>query len=272
MTADRDLTEGERWARDELSRLLARRFTPPAVARFLWSSSVRSAQIRRERPELARRARSWAALGTGVWVALAATGQEPFRRRLRPGLGWWALTTAMVDWHLGMVETEDGRPRNLSAADFLTLTRAWLVPVAFDAPTPLVCVLASATDTLDGPLARRAQPTRAGRDLEGLVDACFGAAALRGARRRDWLGRRVVTAELARLGTGFAYALVVYFGQARPPAGGLVHAARATSILRAGGLLLAGLDRRREADAMMLAGSAASVGLLAHAAAKTYSG
>jgi phosphatidylglycerophosphate synthase len=264
--SDRPLTEGEQWARDELAQLLARRFTLPAVARFLWSSSVRSAQIRRSRPELARRAWSWAGLGAGAWVALAVAGRQPFKRRLKTGLGWWALTSAMVDWHLGMVETKDGRPRNLSTADFLTLARAWLVPVALDAPTPLVCVLASVTDTLDGPLARRAGPTRAGRDLEGLVDACFGAAALRGARRRGWLGRRVVAAELTRLATGLTYALVVYFGRSRPPAEGVVHAARTTSALRVGGLLLAGVGRRREADVLMLTGSAASVGLVARAA------
>jgi len=259
-------TEGERWTRAELEALLARRFTPPAVARFLWRSSVRSAAIRRERPELARRAWGWNALGAAAWAAAALAGREPFRRRARAGLGWWALTAIMLDWHLGMVETEDGRPRNLGAADFLTLLRAWLVPVALDAPTPAVCALAAATDTLDGPLARRAGPTRAGRDLEGLVDTCFAAAALRGARRRGWLGRRVVAAELARLGIGFTYALGVYFGRARPPADDLLHAARATTTLRASGLVVAGLGRRREADALMVSGSVVSLALLARAA------
>jgi len=263
---ERELTDGERWTRDALERLLARRFSPPAIARFLWDSSVRSARIRHERPELARRAWGWNALGAAAWVAAAAAGFEPFRRRLRAGLGWWATCAVMLDWHLGMVETDDGRPRNLGAADFLTLLRAWLVPVALDAPTPLVCALGAATDTLDGPLARRAEPTRAGRDLEGLVDTCFAAAALRGARRQGWLGRRVVAAELARLGAGFGYALVVYFGRARPPADDLLHAARATTALRAGGLVVAGTGRRREADALMLAGCAASVALLARTA------
>ena len=267
MTADRDLTEGERWARDELSRLLARRFTPPAVARFLWSSSVRSAQIRRERPELARRARSWAALGTGVWVALAATGQEPFRRRLRPGLGWWALTTAMVDWHLGMVETEDGRPRALGPADALTLARAWLVPVAAHAPTPLVCIAAGASDVLDGRLARAGEPTRIGRDLEGLVDAAFAVAALRGALRRDWLGRPAVAGEAARLGAGLAYALYVYFGRATAPDPAVTRAARIVTPVRVAGLVVAGTGRRRLADALVAGGCAWSVGAVARALA-----
>jgi hypothetical protein len=254
-------TEGERWARAELERLLARRFSPPAIARFLWSSSVRSARIRRERPALARRAWSWNALGAAAYLL------PPFHGRRRSALAWWTTVAVMVDWHLGMVETEDGRPRNLGAADFLTLLRAWLVPLALDAPTPVVCALAAATDTFDGPLARRAEPTRAGRDLEGLVDTCFAAAALRGARRRGWLGRRVVAAELARLGAGFAYALVVYFGRAQPPAPALLHAARATTALRAGGLALAGTGRhRRAADVLMVSGSGLSLALLARTA------
>ena len=55
------------------------------------------------------------------------------------------------------------------------------------------------SDVLDGVLARRSGPTRAGRDLEGLVDACFGAAALRGALRRTgdlaaWANREGLSA------------------------------------------------------------------------------
>ena len=55
------------------------------------------------------------ALGAAAWIALALAGVQPFRRRLGPGLAWWAATAAMVDWHLGMVETADGRPRSLSS-------------------------------------------------------------------------------------------------------------------------------------------------------------
>jgi hypothetical protein len=250
------LTDGERWAREELERL---RFTPTGVARFLLASWRRSAQVRRERPELARRAWSWMALGGVLYLAAPV--------RPRPALGWWAATALMLDWHLGMVETEDGRPRNLGAADALTLARAWLVPVALDAPTPLVCLVAAATDTLDGPAARRAGPTRAGRDLEGLVDACFAAAALRGARRRGWLGRAPVAGELARIGAGFAYAVGVWFGRAQPPPAALLHAARWSTALRVAGLVTAGRGRRRLADALLLAGSGLSLALLARAAA-----
>lgn len=249
------MTEGERWARTELEALLADRFTPPAIARFLRHSSARSARIRRERPQLARRAQSWLALGA---VAHLARGR---------GLAWWALVALMVDWHLGMVESEDGEPRNLSGADALTLARAWLVPLAFDTPTALVCSVAAVTDVLDGRVARRVGTTRAGRDLEGLVDASFAAAALRGARRRGWLGRRAVAAELARLAAGFGYALYVYFGRARAPADQVMHAARATTVLRSAGIVVAGTGRRRRlADSLTLAGSATSLALLVRTA------
>ena len=259
--ADAPWTDGERWVREQLGVLLARRFTPSACARFLADSWRRSVAIQRARPQLARRAHRWAAIGALVWLALAAAGAEPFRRRLRGGLTWWAVSATMLDWHLGMVETADGRPRNLGAGDALTLARAWMVPIALDAPTPVVCAIAAATDALDGPLARRAGATRAGRDLEGLVDACFTAAALRGAWRRGWLPPAVVVAELLRLGVGVGYGLATYFGRARPPRAELLRAARATTALRAGGLALSGTPRRRTGAVMLAIGSIAAVAL-----------
>jgi len=263
-----ELTEGEHWTRDELAALLADRFSPAAVGRFVWRSSVRSARIRRERPELARRAWGWAAAGGLAWVAGALAGAGPFRRRLRSGLAWWAACAVMLDWHLGMVQTPDGRPRQLGAADALTLLRAWLVPVALDSPTPLVCALGAGTDVLDGRLARAGEPTRIGRDLEGLVDACFAAACLRGAVRRGWLGAPAGAAELTRLGAGFGFALLVYFGRAHPPDPLLLRSARVTTTARVGALLLAGTGRRRAADALLLSASAASAGLIARALAR----
>jgi hypothetical protein len=187
--------------------------------------------------------------------------------RLRPALTWWAATAVMLDWHLGMFETEDGSPRDLGPADALTLARAWLVPLALDAPSPLVCLAAAATDTLDGPVARRAGPTRAGRDLEGLVDLCFAASALRGARRRGWLGRAPVAGELARVGAGALYAVGVWFGRAQPPPAELLHAARWATVLRVAGLTAAGSGRRRLAGGLLLCGSGLSLALLARAAA-----
>jgi len=250
------LTDGERWTREQLELLLAARFSPAAVIRFLVASQRRTGQTRRARPALAAQAYGWIALGALAWLSLAATGVQPFDRRRRSGLAWWAATAVMLDWHLGMVESEDGRPRRLGPADAATLLRVWLVPVAADRPAPLVCVVAFASDGIDGALARRAGPTRIGRDLEGLADACFSAAALRGAVRRRWLGRAAAGAELARLGIGFAYALWVYFGRAQAPDPRVVRAARVTTPLRAAGLVVAGLRWPRTAHLLVSAGAA----------------
>ena len=268
ITADADrpaLTAGEVWARDQLERLRAAGFTPRATARFLAASRRRAREQRTARPATARRMRAWIALGAGAWAALALARREPFASRTRSFVAWWALTWLMLDWHIGMLETEDGTPRNLGRADACTLVRVWLVPAAAGAPRPWMCALALASDGLDGALARRDGPTRIGRDLEGLADAAFAAAALRGAVRRGWLGRPAATAELARIALGIAYSTAVWFGRARAPEARVLHAARAATPLRAGGLVAAGLDRRRLADGLVSAGALTSA--LATAAA-----
>jgi len=259
------LTEGERWTREQLELLLAAGFSPLGIARFLIASQRRAGETRRARPDLAAQARRWMAVGVAGWLLPAAAGAQPFRRRLSWGLGWWGATAVMLDWHLGMIETEDGRPRRLGPADAMTLLRVWLVPVAADRPAPLVCSLALATDGLDGALARSAEPTRIGRDLEGLADTCFAAAALHGAVRRRWLHRSVAAAELGRLGIGFGYALWVYFGRAHAPDPQVVRAARLTTPIRTAGLVAAGTGRRRSADVLVGAGAVWSVLAVARA-------
>jgi hypothetical protein len=242
--------------------LLEARFASRAVGRFLVASQRRTNSERRARPATARRMRRWVGIGAGTWGALALAGRQPFRRRLGSFAAWWSLTWLMLDWHIGMVETDDGRPRNLGPADACTLVRVWLVPAAADEPAPWMCVLAFVSDGLDGRLARMSEPTRIGRDLEGLADAVFAAAALRGAVRRGWLGRRAGHAELVRLAAGFGYAWVVWLGSASAPDPRVVHAARVTTPMRAAGLVAAGLGRRRLADALMLGGAGWSAGAI----------
>jgi hypothetical protein len=258
-------TEGERWAREQLERLLARRFSPPAIGAFLAASQRRANEVRARRPGVARQARRWTAAGATAWLALAAAGVEPFRTRVPAGLGWWAATGLMLDWHLGMVETEDGRPRLLGPADALTLARAWMAPAVLEDPRPALVALAGAGDVLDGIVARAGEPTRIGRDLEGLADACFAAAALCGARRRGLVGGRAAAGELARLGVGLAYAFAVWLGTAAAPDPALTRAARLTTPVRFAGLLAAGLGRRRTAGALIAGGSLASVAVFARA-------
>jgi hypothetical protein len=208
------------------------------------------------------------AAGAGLWGALALAGAEPFRRRTSAFAAWWALTWLMLDWHIGMIETEDGRPRNLGPADACTLARVWLVPAAADTPAAWMSALAFVTDGLDGRLARASEPTRIGRDLEGLADWAFAAAALRGAVRRGWLSRGAGAAELARLGSGLGYALYVWFGSARAPDPRAVHAARVTTPLRSAGLVAAGLGHRATADALVIGGAAWSASAIAVALAR----
>ena len=249
------LTAGELWARRELDALRRERFAARAVARFLDASRRRARDQRRARPELTRQARSWVAAGGGAWLVAAGVAGGAWRRRARGGLAWWAVTGLMLDWHLGMVETEDGRPRRLGAADACTLLRAWLVPIAAERPGPLVCAVALATDGLDGVLARAGEPTRLGRDMEAVVDSVFSAAALRGALRQGWLGRPAAAAEAARLVAGAVYAGAAYFATSVAPDRAVAGAARSTTPVRMAGLIGAGLGRRRSADVLVSLGA-----------------
>jgi phosphatidylglycerophosphate synthase len=263
------LTEGELWARGELQALLDRRFTPRAVAGFLAASKRRAAEVRRKRPELGRQSLAWSAAGGAAWAGLAVTGIEPYRSHARAGLCWWGLSAVMLDWHLGMLETPDGRPRPLGVADALTLARVWLAPAVLHDPSPSKCAAGFATDVLDGIAARGlGEPTRAGRDLEGLADVCFAGALLMGLRRREALGRTASGAELARLAVGFAYALAVYFGRAEAPDPALTRAARLTTPVRATGLAAAATGRRRSGTLLVLGGCLWSLALDAKAATR----
>jgi phosphatidylglycerophosphate synthase len=248
------MTDGEQWTREQLELLLSRRFSPAAMAHFLAESQRRANAVRAERPELARQELRWGLAGAAACLA------APDRRR---ALTWWALTMLMLDWHLGMLETEDGRPRALGPADALTLSRAALAPVVLDSPGPLIAGAGFLTDALDGIAARElGEPTRAGRDLEGLADLCFTTALLIGLRRRERIDRAASAAELLRLGSGLSYSLAAYFGRAEPPDRELVGAARPTTVLRGAGLIAAAAGRRRLGTGLVAAGCAASVALL----------
>lgn len=259
------MTSGEQWAQAELRQLRARHFTPAAVVAFLAASERRADDVRRARPALARRARRWELAGAVAWSSLALGGREPFRRRAASGLAWWGLVAAMLEWHLGMIESEDGEPRNLGAADALTLARAFLVPVIADDLSTPALTAAALSDVLDGMAARATVPTRAGRDLEGLVDAAILAAALRCARRTGRLSPAVIALELGRITGGFGYTVAVYFALAQAPSETILRAGRLTTPLRLAGLIAAGRGWRRSADTLLPTGSLISILLLAYA-------
>ncbi len=253
------MTEGERWARDELDVLLAHGLTPKAWARFLAAAQRRTNAQRAARPEAAARLRAWVGVGALAYALPAAAGVQPFRRRRRDTTLWWGLTALMLDWHVGMLESEDGEAREPGPADALTLVRVWLVPVVLDGPTPVLVAVAGVTDVLDGVVARATVPTRAGRDLEGLADAAFSVAALRGAIRRGQLHRRVAAVEAARLSVGLGYALAVTFGTAAGPNPAVLRAGRLAAPVRAAGLLLAAGGHRRAGERVLAAGSVLSM-------------
>ena len=81
INADADLTaltDGERWAREQLALLRDGGYTPRATARFLAASQRRAREQRAARPATARRMRAWIAAGAAAWAALALARREPF--------------------------------------------------------------------------------------------------------------------------------------------------------------------------------------------------
>lgn len=237
-TAGPPPTEGERWSRDLLDRLRARRFSGPAWRDFLADSLRRSRQIRARRPGVTRQSRRWGAAGL---AAALPFGPRP--------TAWWALWWALIDWHLGMLETPAGEPRPLRAHDALTLARLWAAPVARRHPVPWLVAAALVTDLADGAIARQAGPTRLGRDLDSTADALFLDQALRGAVERRGLDPALLALERARLVIGAGIVLVSYFGRSEPtPAMGHRELA---AVLAGAGLLLASAGRRRSAEHLL---------------------
>ncbi|MBA3370537.1 MAG: hypothetical protein H0T96_03670, partial [Thermoleophilaceae bacterium] len=137
--ATAQVTEGERWAREALDRLRTRRFSPPGLVEFLAASFARARRVRGRRRELVSQSRRVGAAGL---VASTALGPRAMVR----WLAWWA----MLDWHLGMVESSgsERRARALGAADAVTLARLWAAPLARRSAHPAVIALASATDVV----------------------------------------------------------------------------------------------------------------------------
>jgi len=210
-------------------------YRPRAWARFLAASFECAERTRAARPALVAQLDRWLA----AWLALGAAA------RLRPlsdalpavppagELAWAAGVHAMLRWHLGMVEGVAGERRDrLSAADAATLARLWIAPRLRRAdrdPRTFIALVAlcAAGDVLDGALARRAGPTRLGRDLDTLADACAGAFACAAALRAGWIGRRAAAAVAARYGLGLTEALWRYFAHCQRPAGSQSALARA---------------------------------------------
>ncbi len=256
----RALTDGERWTARDLATLRHRHYRPGGWVAFLRSSLARSAQARRERPEMARQARVWGAWGAVAWGAACALarGREDFRLRPLPGMLWWLAVWRMLEWHLGMAEGGDGHARErLSPADAITLARFWLVPVTAGAARssrglPLLIVVGGLTDWLDGGVSRRTGRTRLGRDLDTTADLAFLSTAAAAARSQGRISPLAYSILAARHTVGVTIALGATFGRVRRPA---IRARPWGAALRTGGLTLAAAGARRTGTALLIAGS-----------------
>jgi phosphatidylglycerophosphate synthase len=232
------LTEGEQWARDLLDGLRAGRFGARAWREFGAESLRRARVVRARRPDVVRQSRRWGAVGLAAAVPF---GPRP--------MAWWAAWWALVDWHIGMLETPGGDPRPLGLPDALTLARLWAAPVARQHPSPALVAAALLTDLADGALARRAGPTRLGRDLDSTADTLLFDQALRGAVERRGLDPAVLTFERARLAIGAAVVCASYFGRSEPTP--RMADRELAAWLAAGGLLLASAGRPRAAERLL---------------------
>jgi phosphatidylglycerophosphate synthase len=254
------MTDGERWTREELARLSAGGWRPQALRDFLWAAQVRANVTRGRRGALARQEASWIAIGGFAWlVAGRLPAGSSLARARRRGLIWWAACALMLDWHLGMLETPDGRAVGLGPADALTLARAWLVPAVAERADPVLVLLGGLTDVADGQVARATRCTRLGRDLEGLVDACFTGAALRGAARAGGVSLLPIASEAARLIAGTLYASTAYLVAGRAPDPAVRTSGRGAAPLRVAGLIAAGAGRRRVANRLIGAATVVAV-------------
>ncbi len=255
----RPLTEGEVWTAEALDELRRRRFRVGAWLDFLGKSLVRSRASRSQRPALARQAAAWGFAGGAAWpvACRAARRSSDLDPPILAGLVWWLAVWRMLDWHLGMVEGGDGRPRaRLSPADAVSLARFWLVPALpatarAGGTLPALIVLGGITDWLDGTIARRVGRTRLGRDLDTTADLVFLTTAAVSARRAGRISPVGFGALAARHGIGLAVALGAVFGRARRPA---IRARPWGAALRVGGLVLCTTDRSRIGTALLVAG------------------
>jgi len=261
------MTAGEQWAAEQLDDLRAARFTPRAWQRFLRASFTGAKHTRRARTGLARQTRAWAALGLAAdpvlraWAS-AAGFQTPTRRGF---VTWWLAVCVMLDWHLGMVEGPAGEQRDrLAACDALTLARLWSLPhlgaqsspAGGSAPAFAALIgLGAASDALDGVLARRAGPTRLGRDLDKAADALVVAVACRAARRAGWLPTRTARLATARSVLPVAVAAGSYFATGHRPAVDTIGPGRLLAPVLLGGLAAAPFAHRT--GALMTGGASA---------------
>jgi cardiolipin synthase (CMP-forming) len=257
------VTEGEAWAAELLRELRSRRYRPRAWTRFLAKSFARAHTVRQERRREHQQALLVGAVGLTAWVAVA-----PFRPWLAlAGALWALLVTAMLDWHLGMLEDNDGRPlHRLGLPNLLTLVRAATLPALPVVPPALLAMLlvpVGITDAIDGPLARRrGEETRLGAWLDGGVDTLVRSAAAAGAARHGLLPWWAAALVAGRYALSWLAVSLAYFLRAAPPSRRGLFSGKAPAVVLFSGLALAALHLPG-ASALIVVGAVGSLGTFA---------
>ena len=204
-----------------------------------------------------------------------------------PLIGYWNPFPGRIDpatyWRVSWFSTADGArtggpyrllPPSWGVVAAATVASRTLLVMGRNDPEQPCCLAVNTNGTccasgeVDGVAARATAPTRAGRDLEGLVDGAALGATLLGARRRDELAPAATALEITRISAGFAYALLVYFGRADAPDPAVTRAAWATTPVRVAGLLIAARGQRRAGSTILAAGSLLGLAAVARAVAQ----
>lgn len=156
-----DLTDSHAATDALLGMLRKDRWTPRAVARFLWQATDRSVR------QAARRPRALVEI-TALHCLLLAVPPDHDRDRGR-GRGWVTTSWTLCVLHLGLLERRD----RLSPADALTLIRGNLPALAMGS-NRWSGVLAIASDLADGCLARhQATVSPFGDYADSFADAAY---------------------------------------------------------------------------------------------------
>ncbi len=212
-------TDGERWTLAVLAALRAGRFRPRAWHTFLAASFERARDQRGIHLRAHRQVLALGAIGGITWGAVALTGHGALSVA---GTAWLIVLLLMVDWHLGMLESADGRALGrLGLANVVTIVRGASLPVLFVLdPEALAGALVGlvALDVLDGVLARgRGESTRLGAWLDGSLDTllvmAFVVAATSLGAIPGWLAALVLTRTLLP----WLVVAWLYFLTSRPP-------------------------------------------------------
>jgi phosphatidylglycerophosphate synthase len=257
------VTEGEAWARELLRELRTDGYRARAWLRFLARSFERARRTRWQRRREHRQVVLVGAAGLAVWASVAS---------LRPWLAlagglWWLLAIAMLDWHLGMLEDEHGRPlHRLGLPNLLSLARVAVVPVlpiASPGTLAAIVVAAGLIDGIDGPLARRRQEeTRLGVWLDGGADTLALSAAAVGAARHGLVPWWAATLVLGRQALPWLVVSLAYFVRTVPPSWTRPVWGKAPGLVLFAGLVLAAF-RLPWGVALVAAGSVGALATLA---------